>query len=207
MPADKSAFAGEIPPVEGLLPKDNFHGGLIRKLFTYNCINAVIAYAGARKGYTLLSDAANDPELAALARAAYQESSQALCRRYGFDAEEQRRFAEAAIAKYQKREIVDPIERNARDPIRKLSRNDRLVGPACLAMEFGTRPVAISRGIAAALLYENAEDPASGLLQQMIRQKGIRATLSEVCGIESEGELADMIVKSYEELSNTVMAR
>lgn len=202
MPADKSAFAGEIPPVEGLSPKENFQGGLIRKLFTYNCINAVIAYSGAWKGHLLLSDAANDPELADLARAAYEESSEALCQRYGFDREEQREFAEAAIAKYQKKEIVDPIERNARDPMRKLSRNDRLVGPACLAMEYGTRPVAISRGIAAALLYDRAGDPASVVLQKMIREKGVRATIGEVCGIESDGELADLIVKSYEELSN-----
>jgi mannitol-1-phosphate 5-dehydrogenase len=207
MPADKSAFSGEIPPIEGLSPKDNFQGGLIRKLFTYNCINAVIAYAGAWKGYTLLSDAANDKELADLAREAYRESSEALCQRYGFDREEQRQFAEAAIAKYQKKEIVDPIERNARDPIRKLSRNDRLVGPACLAMEYGTRPAGISRGIAAALLYDHAEDPASAALKALIREKGIRATIGEVCGIDRDGELADLIVKCYEELSGSANGR
>ncbi len=202
MPADRSAFVGEIPPVQGLEPRDDFQAGLIRKLFTYNSINAVIAYSGARKGYTLLSDAANDPELESLARAAYQESDSALCRRYGFDQEEQRQFAEAAIAKYQKREIVDPIERNARDPLRKLSRNDRLVGPACLAIESGTQPIALSRGIAAALLYDNALDPSSVSLQEIIRKDGVRSALIEVCGIESTSELANLIVRSYQELSD-----
>ncbi len=207
MPADKAAFVGEIPPVQGLSPRDNFQGGLIRKLFTYNSINALIAYTGYLKGYKLLSEAANDPDLASLARAAYQESGEALCKRYGFDAAEQRDFAEAAIAKYQKVEIVDPIERNTRDPLRKLSRNDRLIGPACLAIEYGTRPIALSQGIAAALLYDNATDPASVRLQQLIGEKGVRACLAEVGGIESNGELADLIVESYDELTREVKGK
>ncbi len=198
MPADKRAFVGEIPPILGLAPRENFEGGLIRKLFTYNAINAVISYAGHLKGYTLLADAANDAELAALARQAYREVAPALCRKYGFDAEDQDRFAESAIAKYQKREIVDPIERNVRDPIRKLGRNDRLVGPACLALEYGTRPVALARAIAAALRYESPGDAAAAELQRMIRQEGLAAVLKQVCGIDPEGELGKLITAAAE---------
>lgn len=207
MPADKEAFVGTIPSIQGLSPKENFQGGLIRKLFTYNCINAVIAYLGHLKGYLLLSEAANDLEIVELARNAYQESSEALCQRYGFDREEQRQFAEAAITKYQKREIVDPIERNARDPLRKLSRNDRLVGPACLAIEYGTKPVALSRGIAAALLYNNPQDPSSISLQKIVRDKGVRAALSEVCKIDDTGELADLIASDYQDMTNAATLR
>ena len=201
LPADKQAFVGDIPPIQGLSPKDNFQGGLIRKLFTYNGINAVIAYIGHLKGYVLLSEAAHDPEIVELARKSYQEVSEAICQRYGFDREEQRQFAEAAIAKYQRRDIVDPIERNARDPLRKLSRNDRLVGPACLAIEYSTTPVALSRAIAAALLYDVPSDPSSVSLQKIVREKSVRAALTEVCTIESASELADMIVINYQDLS------
>jgi mannitol-1-phosphate 5-dehydrogenase len=200
MPADKEAIVGEFPPMLGFSPKENFQGGLIRKLFTYNCINAVIAYMGYLKGYTLLSEAANDEEILHLARQAYEESSDALCRRYGFDPEDQRQFAEAAIAKYRKREIVDPIERNTRDPLRKLSRNDRLTGPACVALEYGTQPVALSRGIAAALLYDQPGDPSSVKLQTSIREKGVRHAIEEFCKIDAGGPLEELIVKSYEDL-------
>ncbi|MEO6966465.1 MAG: hypothetical protein ABI076_11310 [Acidobacteriaceae bacterium] len=207
LPADKQAFVGDVPTIQGLTPKDNFQGGLIRKLFTYNGINAVIAYVGHLKGYKLLSDAANDPELVALARQAYQEVGDAICQRYGFDREEQRQFAEAAISKYQRRDIVDPIERNARDPLRKLSRNDRLVGPACLALEYRTTPVALSRAIAAALLYDVPSDPSSVALQKIIREKGVMAALSEVCTIESASELANLIVANYQELNTAFQLR
>src|SRR5262249_16787486 len=128
MPADKEAFVGAVPAIQGLAPKEKFQASLTRKLYTYNGINAVFAYLGHLKGYQLLSEAANDPELIQQAEASSRESSIALCKRYGFEPTEQKQFADSAIAKYQKREIVDPIERNARDPIRKLSRNDRLVG-------------------------------------------------------------------------------
>lgn len=94
-----------------------------------------------------------------------------------------------------------------RDPIRKLSWNDRLVGPACLAIEFGAKPEALSRGIAAAFLYSNPNDPASISLQQVIQTKGIRDALGEVCQIETTSQLADFIVRSYKELLDTSMVR
>jgi mannitol-1-phosphate 5-dehydrogenase len=197
MPADKDAFVGDVPKIHGLSPKENFEGRLVRKLFTYNAINALIAYAGHLKGYTLLSDAANDPELVRLARTASDEAGKALCETYGFDPEDQHQFAEAAIAKYQKREIVDPLERNARDPVRKLSRNDRLVGPACLAFKCGIPPVALSFAIAAAFHYDNVGDPAAERLQSMIQGVGIGETIHKVCGIDPESGLAHMIINDY----------
>ena len=200
MPADKEAFVGPIPEILGLAPKEKFQASLTRKLFTYNAINAVFCYLGYLKRYELLSDAANDPELIKVAEAAAREASAAICKRFGFDTEDQRQFAASAIAKYQKREIVDPIERNARDPIRKLARNDRLVGPAMLALEEGGNPVALARAIAAGLRYDPAGDPAAQKIQTIIRQSGIDAALRDVCGIHPEGKLAELVKKAYAEL-------
>lgn len=203
MPADKEAFVGPIPPIVGLMPKEKFQASLTRKLFTYNAINAVFAYLGYLKGYDLLSDAANDPELIEVARAVSREAGEALCKRFGFDPEDQRRFAASAIAKYQKREIVDPIERNARDPIRKLSRNDRVVGPACLALEEGIKPVALARTLAAGLHYDQPGDPAAQEIQAMTRELGLDAVLRGVCGIDPEGKLAQMAKEAYGDLKRT----
>ncbi len=200
LPADKEAFVGDIPPIQGLAPKENFQGGLTRKLFTYNAINAAIAYPGYLKGYRLLSEAANDPELAELARSVGRESSEALIRRFGFDPKEQNAFAESALKKYQNPEIVDPVERNARDPVRKLGRNDRMIGPACLAIEYHIRPVALCRVIASALRYDFEGDEGAQRIQALIREQGLAAVLREVCGLESSHELTPMIQNEYGEL-------
>jgi mannitol-1-phosphate 5-dehydrogenase len=200
MPADKEAFIGAVPPIRGLVPKEKFQAALTRKLYTYNAINAVFAYQGYLRGYQFLSEAANDPELIREAKASSREAGEALCKRFGFDPDEQRQFAGSAIAKYQKREIVDPVERNARDPVRKLSRNDRLVGPACLALEEGIRPAALSRAIAAGLLYDNPGDPAARKIQALIQNSGLAAALREVCGITDHDDLAKLVGEAYSQL-------
>ncbi len=200
MPADKEGFVGEIPAVLGLAPKENFQCGLIQKLYTYNSVNAVITYLGYLKGHVLLSDAANDVEIAELAREASRESCEALCAHFGFDREGQDKFAAPAIAKFQNRQIVDSIARNARDPIRKLGRNDRLVGPACMAIGHGIRPEALCIGIAAALRYDDRGDEAAQKLQEMLSEKGLLSVLGEICGIDPGAELAGLILQAREKL-------
>jgi mannitol-1-phosphate 5-dehydrogenase len=145
----------------------------------------------------VLSEAANDPEISLLAAQAGREASEALARRFAFDPEDQHKLADLALAKYQKKEIVDPIERNARDPLRKLSRNDRLIGPAQLALETGVRPVALAQSIAAALRYTSPSDPAAVRLQEIIKTGGVEAALKQVCGIEPDSELARMVLENY----------
>jgi mannitol-1-phosphate 5-dehydrogenase len=197
LPADGDAFKGDPPPIEGLQPVPDFQGGLERKLYTYNAANAAIAYAGYLKGYALLADAANDPQILALARGVCAEAGAALVRRHGFDPDEQRSFAEGCLAKYQNRAVVDPVERNARDPLRKLGRHDRLVGPACLCMEYGIAPEHLATAIAAALQYDPPADPAAQRLQQRLHVEGIPAVLSDVCGIDPNGALGARIRERY----------
>jgi mannitol-1-phosphate 5-dehydrogenase len=191
LPADGDAFKGAPPLIEGLQPTPNFQGGLERKLYTYNAANAAIAYAGYLKGYALLADAANDPQILALARGVCAEAGAALVRRHGFDPDEQRSFAEGCLAKYQNRAIVDPVERNARDPLRKLGRHDRLVGPACLCLEFGIAPEHLATAIAAALQYDPPADPR-------LQCEGLPAVLKDVCGIDPDGELGEKIRARYD---------
>jgi len=197
LPADGDAFKGDPPPIEGLQPAPNFQGGLERKLYTYNAANAAIAYTGFLKGYALLADAANDPQILALARGVCAESGAALVRRHDFDPDEQRAFAEGCLAKYQDRAIVDPIERNARDPVRKLGRHDRLLGPACLCLEYSIAPEHLATAIAAALQYDPPADPAAQRLQQRLQTEGLPVVLKEVCGIDPDGELGEKIRARY----------
>ncbi len=205
LPCDRQAFVGGIPPITGLSPQPNFQHALIRKLFTYNAINAVIVYPGYFKGYKLLSEAANDPVIIELVSEASREAGAGLIKRYGFDPNDQRAFAASALAKYQRPEIVDPIERNARDPIRKLAPNDRLVGPARLALEEGIRPKALSSAIGAALHYDFPGDPAAVKLQAMIRNNGLGYALQTVCGIKEDSELGKLIAEAYSEVTEKLV--
>tara|TARA_B110001454_G_scaffold189678_1_gene188412 strand:- start:389 stop:811 length:423 start_codon:yes stop_codon:yes gene_type:complete len=116
----------------------------------------MVCYIGHLAGYKWLADAANNPIIAELALQAGRESSAALVAAYGFDAEEQHMWCTRALTKYQDKTIRDPIERNARDPVRKLGRFERLLGPIHLCMEYDLPHQTLLIGVAAALRYPGA---------------------------------------------------
>ena len=156
LPLDGEALRTEVS-IPGFEKKKEFGRELTRKLFTYNCVNAMVCYIGHLSGYEWLADAANDPEIAELALQAGRESSAALVAAYGFDAKEQEMWCERALAKYQDKEIKDPIERNARDPVRKLGRTERLLGPIHLCIEHNLPHDTLMIGVVAALRYPDAK--------------------------------------------------
>ena len=143
--------------IPGFQKMPHFERELTRKLFTYNCVNAMVCYLGHLAGYEWLADAANDTRISAIALQAGQESSAALVAAYGFDPREQKEWCERALAKYQDQTIRDPIERNARDPVRKLGRFERLVGPIHLCKEHNLQHESLLIGVAAALQYPGAK--------------------------------------------------
>ena len=95
---------------------------------------------------------------------------------------------------------MDSIERNARDPIRKLGPADRLVGAARLVMQHGGRPECLATSIAAALFYDEPSDPVALELARRGEGDGIDAVLREVSGLEPGSELAVMVKAKVEEL-------
>jgi mannitol-1-phosphate 5-dehydrogenase len=197
---DAAALVEDLPPIAGLKPVANFRAALERKLFTYNAGNATIAYLGVQRGYHYLSQAATDPMILEVAQGVYQESGAAVVARHGYSAEEQAAFAQQSLSKYQDATIVDPLERNTRDPLRKLGRHDRLIGPACLALEYGIRPFHLALAIGAALKYTNPPDPSAVKLQQMLADEGLNAVLAKVCEIEPEGVLGRLVKERLPEV-------
>ena len=190
LPCDGDAIKGDIH-VYGLKPLKNFNNQLKRKIYTYNCINAIITYLGAKKGYEQLYEAGNDPEILSIARKAGEEASGALIEEFGFDQQEQQAWTDAAFAKFADKNIPDPIERNAADPVRKLSREDRLIGPALLALRHGIYPEGLIEGIIACFDYRDETDHVS--VAEMIQQKGLDVVLMEVCGLTEKEELFRLI--------------
>ena len=156
LPLDGTALRTELS-IEGFEKKSDFERELTRKLFTYNCVNAMVCYIGHLSGYEWLADAANDPMIAELALQAGQEASAAVVAAYGFEAEEQEMWCNRALEKYQDESIRDPIERNARDPIRKLGNAERLLGPIHLCIEHDLPHQTLMVGVAAALRYPGAK--------------------------------------------------
>ena len=76
------------------------------------------------------------------------------------------------MAKYLDVSIADPIERNARDPVRKLGPYERIVGPLNLCRKHGLPYGALATTARAALAYREPSDPAAVELAKLVDEKG-----------------------------------
>jgi mannitol-1-phosphate 5-dehydrogenase len=194
LPVDGDALVTEITGPKYVDPVSGFANALQRKLFTYNGGNATISYIGLLKGHELLSDAANDPEIVQLVRQYYTDINEAMVQTYHYDRQDQAEYAARALAKFQDRSIIDPLSRQVRDPLRKLSKGDRLVGSALFMSAAGVAPDTAALSIRAALEYRDPTDLSAVRMAELIETEGLREAFSRIAGIPSDDPLVDLVL-------------
>lgn len=193
LPVDASRIVGELPNIQGLKLIPEFTGFLERKFYTYNAANGTTSYLGALLGFEKIADAAHDERILKILDGVYQETAQALSKKHHFPLDEQLAFTLTSKRKLQDYTIVDFIERNARDPLRKLGKDDRLVGSARLVLDYGIRPDNLCIAIAAAIHYVSEGDEFARELVRMRKEEGIDYILEHVCELDPNGELGMLI--------------
>lgn len=190
LPVDASRLKGELPDIQGLKLIESFTGFLERKFYTYNAANGTVSFLGALMGYKYIADAAHDGKILKILDGVYQETAKALSLKHKFPLEEQLAFTLTSKRKLQDYAIVDYIERNARDPMRKLGPDDRLVGSARLVYSYGILPENLCTAIAAAIYYTNDADPFALELRNLRENQGVDYVIENVCKLDPQGELA-----------------
>ncbi len=200
LPVDKDAFRGEIPDLVGLIPYTPFEFYIKHKLFLHNGGHALCAYLGYEKGYEYIWQAIADPEIYAAAKASMMTSAAALVKKFG---EGVRENVESNVTdllfRFQNRALKDTVARVGADPVRKLRRNDRIVGAALFAMEQGVDPSPIVKGIVAALKFDRAEDATAPEVQKALREGGIDAVLERYMGLAPDEPLFARIREAWAE--------
>lgn len=194
---EKSSVKGTPPVIEGLTYVERLDAYLERKLFILNGSHAVIAFYGHLKGYETVGEALRDGEIATLVRALMAECSAMLVKRRGFAAQELADYADTVLHRFANPYIVDDVKRIAREPLRKLSPDDRLVAPMKYAQGYGIDTPSYCTGIALALLYDESEDAQSQELRKKLAADGIDAVLSEVCHLTADDPATAKIKEKY----------
>ena len=196
---DADLLEGYVPKVAGIRPVGEFGNFLTRKLFTYNAASCVIAYLGWLRGYTDYGEAANDPEILTLLDRNYAATNKALCKEFGYDAQDQAEFAALSKVKFTDRTIVDTVARNAREPQRKLGAAERVIGPMLLLHKYGEDTEVLEMTAAAMLLYDNdGEDKWRAIKAE----KSAAQILTEIGGVPADHPCFARIMKHYETFSN-----
>jgi len=199
---DKDAFKGTVPELEGLTGVSNIQALVKRKIYTNNMVDTLLAYIGHYRGHGYIADALKDPDIGVLAQKALDEAGRALCMEYGFLPEEMKAWNDMVL-KYISHPLVrDTCKRVGADPVRKLSRDERLTGAALLCMRHDIEPVNIINGIAHGMLFDVKEDDGSQTIRRFISGSGTVSAIEHFCDIKKNSKLSELIAKSIDTIKN-----
>ncbi len=186
---ERPPFGDEPPSIPGAHFVDDLAPYIERKLFTVNTGHAATAYFGAIAGVETISAALSDEAIAAKVSAALEETSALLVAKHGLEPADLASYRETILRRFRNPALPDTVWRVGRQPLRKLSRHERFVGPAAEAAEAGLPVDALVDAMGAALSFDDAEDAQSVDLQRMLRDEDAASVVSSVTGLEPEHPL------------------
>lgn len=197
---EEKAFVGPAPKIDGMHLADNLLAYVERKLFTLNTGHAITAYLGKMKGHKTIGESIEDPTIAEVVRSAMQQSGEALVKQFGFDHDAHFKYIDKIIKRFHNPYLQDDVNRVGREPMRKLSPDDRLIKPATTARSFGLPYDKILLGAGAALHFDNPEDPQSVELIGCVRNEGVEAAVVKATGFAASEPMVAEIVKAYNDV-------
>jgi mannitol-1-phosphate 5-dehydrogenase len=193
---DRTPFAGTTPEIYGVTWVDDLAPFIERKLFTVNTAHAAAAYHGIDRGWVSIREALATPELQAEVRAVLEETKTLLVAKHGFEPDEQQKYIEKTLVRISNPHLPDTCERVGRNPLRKLSRNERFIGPAAQLAELGLPAWDLLNAVGAALRFDVADDTESVELQQLLASGASAEELvTTITGLETGHPLFPHVVE------------
>lgn len=196
---DRNIFIGDLPNVEGLSLKENLNAYIERKLFTLNTGHAISAYLGAKNNKETIYEAINDKKIKNIVLGAMEESGEVLIRRHGFNKYEHEAYIQKILGRFFNPYLKDSVFRVGREPIRKLSYNDRLIKPILGTLEYNIQHSNLLKGVEAAFKFYTINDAESIKLKKMLENEKLEETILRITGLNINKENEKIL---YNEIFN-----
>jgi mannitol-1-phosphate 5-dehydrogenase len=180
---ERPPFAGREPSIPDATWVDDLAPYIERKLFTVNTGHASTAYHGFVRGIKKLSDALADDAVRAAVEGVLGETKRLLVAKHEFSDQAQQAYVDKILQRFANPYLPDTVDRVGRQPLRKLSRSERLIGPAAELAERGIRPEHLLATVEAALSFDVPEDPESVELQRLLRTLTAAEATGRICGL------------------------
>ncbi|GGE82412.1 mannitol-1-phosphate 5-dehydrogenase [Mycetocola zhadangensis] len=197
---ESTPFGDARPEIPGATFVDALGPYIERKLFTVNTGHATAAYYGFAAGIDKISDVLQNTEATDAVRHVLEETSSLLVAKHGIDAEVQRAYREKILTRFANPHLPDTVQRVGRQPLRKLSRDERFIGPAAQLAERGLGHAALVDAMGKALQFDVADDEQSTEMRAMLADLSPTEFVERVTGLAPEHPL-------FEELVTVVSAR
>lgn len=180
---ERTPFEGtgaEPPEIQGVTWVDDLQPFVERKLYTVNTAHATAAYHGFVRGIRLIREALADPVVRPQVDGVLAETTTLLVAKHGFDPEEHRQYVEANLARIANPLLPDTTARVGRNPLRKLGRRERFIGPAAQLAERGLPVEHLLGAIRVALAFDDPDDPESIELHALLGSGATANALTEI---------------------------
>lgn len=199
---ESTPFGDNVPDIPGVTWVDDLAPYITRKLFTVNTGHAATAYFGYNAGITKIADALADSQVRAHVEAVLAETKTLVVEKFGFASEVQQAYIDKIIQRFLNPSLPDTVQRVGRAPLRKISRNERFIGPAAELAKRGHDASALVNTVAAALRFDVPEDPESRELQEKLASaRGSREAtdvlVTELTGISPEHPLFASLSEAF----------
>lgn len=186
---ESTPFGDDVPEIPGVTWVEDLAPYITRKLFTVNTGHAATAYFGYQAGISKISDALENSEVHAKVEAVLGETKALLVEKFGFEPEVQQAYVDKILTRFANPHLPDTVDRVGRAPLRKLSRNERFIGPAAELAERGMDASALVSAVAAILCFDVAEDAEAQELQSKLAaakddRAATDALVTELTGID-----------------------
>jgi len=201
LPVDAEGFKGPIPPLKHMQAKRGFGAYVERKLFVHNASHAATAYLGYLRGHEYTWQAVEDPVVRREVEGLLEETRAGLVAKHGLDAAELKAHGDDLLHRFANKALGDQVARVAKDPVRKLGPNDRLIGAGRMCLEQGIAPERVAFAAAAAIHYDHPDDPAAQAIQRLLREQGYKGVFRDICQIPPDSELAALVLEGADRLS------
>ncbi|KAF4269876.1 hypothetical protein CNMCM8057_008035 [Aspergillus fumigatus] len=185
----------DIPAIHWV---DDLKPYIERKLFTVNTGHATTAYYGHMRGKKMIADALADAEIRQIVHKVLEQTAKLITTKHEITEQEQNEYVDTIVKRMSNPFLEDNVERVGRAPLRKLSRNERFIGPASQLAEKGLPFDALLGSIEMALRFQNVPgDEESAELANILKEMSAEEATGKLTGLEKHHPL-------YEPVQNVI---
>jgi mannitol-1-phosphate 5-dehydrogenase len=203
---DALALRADPPMLAGSLLVEDHPAYVQRKLFLFSAGHAATAFLGRLRGHTLIREALNDPLVAEVVLLALKEARAGLEHRFGHHLIGGEHTVHDYVARYGDPDLPDTVERVGRDAGRKLVGDDRVCGPASLAIASGISAPALALVGAACLWAYETELGGGWPCRRSVSPAAGAALMAQVSGLRPGHPFVKSTGAAYAALSSGDLA-
>lgn len=175
---DGSGWRGSRPDPTPIVFATDFAAYKLRKLWLVNGVHAAIAWLGIPRGHRSIHLALADPAIRPIVESFSRTAAAALAATTNeFDEAGLAGYVAGVLRRFENERLQDPTVRVARNPLLKLSKGERILGPAIAAERAGLDMSPFAAAIAAGLSLQDRSVEGVEELQRRVAETGWRAFL------------------------------